>query len=47
MAGDQQEAARWLERARAAAEEIAEESDRELLLADLETVRVVPLAPAG
>jgi DNA-binding transcriptional MerR regulator len=46
VAGDGQETARWLERARAAAEEIAEESDRELLLADLETVRVVPLAPA-
>jgi DNA-binding transcriptional MerR regulator len=38
VGGDLQESARWLEQARNAAAEIAEDGDRELLLADLETV---------
>jgi len=38
VAGDMQESARWLEQARNAATDIAEDGDRELLLADLETV---------
>ena len=38
VAGDLQESARWLEQARNAATDIAEDGDRELLLADLETV---------
>jgi hypothetical protein len=41
VAGDEQEMARWLEQARAAADQVVEESDRDLLLADLGTVRVV------
>jgi len=42
VAGDIDEANRWLEQARNAAAEIAEDGDRELLLSDLETVRTVP-----
>ena len=38
VGGDAQEADRWLEQARNAAADIAEDDDRELLLADLETV---------
>jgi hypothetical protein len=41
-AGDSTETQRWLEQARAASEDIAEDEDRELLLADLETISVVP-----
>jgi len=41
VAGDAEETRRWLEQARAASEDIAEADDRELLLADLETVNVV------
>lgn len=36
--GDFDESARWLELARSAGEEIAEDDDRELLLSDLETI---------
>lgn len=38
VGGDMRESARWLEQARNAAAEVAEDGDRELLLADLETV---------
>jgi len=38
VAGDSAESARWLARARAAAAEIAEQEDRDLLLADLGTI---------
>jgi hypothetical protein len=38
VAGDQDESARWLEQARNAAAEVAEDGDRELLLSDLETI---------
>jgi DNA-binding transcriptional MerR regulator len=38
VAGDQAEASRWLEQARNAAAEVAEDDDRELLLTDLETI---------
>jgi hypothetical protein len=38
VAGDSGEAERWLEQARTAAAEIAEDDDRRLLLSDLETV---------
>ena len=38
VAGDRDEARRWLEQARQAAAEVAEDDDRELLLADLETI---------
>jgi DNA-binding transcriptional MerR regulator len=40
VAGDSAETQRFLEQARAAGRDIAEDDDRELLLADLETVRV-------
>jgi len=40
VAGDTQEAARWLEQARNAAADVAEDGDRELLLSDLETIPV-------
>lgn len=40
VAGDSAETQRWLEQARAAGADIAEDDDRELLLADLETVLV-------
>ena len=38
VAGDKEEAAKWLEQAHNAAAEIAEDGDRELLLSDLETI---------
>ena len=38
VAGDADETKRWLEQARNAAAEIAEDDDRELLLSDLETI---------
>lgn len=38
VAGDQAEARRWLEQARLATEDIAEDDDREVVLADLETI---------
>lgn len=38
VAGDEKESGRWLEQARNAAADIAEDDDRELLLADLESV---------
>jgi DNA-binding transcriptional MerR regulator len=38
VAGDADEAARWLEQARNAAAAVAEDDDRELVLADLETI---------
>jgi len=38
VAGDRQESARWLDQAHNAAAAVAEDDDRELLLADLETV---------
>jgi ubiquinone/menaquinone biosynthesis C-methylase UbiE len=38
VAGDADEAKRWLEQARNAAAEIAADEDRELVLADLETI---------
>jgi hypothetical protein len=38
--GDSGAAARHLERARAAAEQVAEREDRELVIGDLETVRL-------
>lgn len=38
VAGDAAESRRWLEQARSAAAEIAEDGDRKLLLADLETI---------
>ena len=40
VAGAPDEASRWLEQARNAAAEIAEDDDRELVLADLETIPV-------
>jgi hypothetical protein len=40
VAGDKGEAARWLERARTAAAEVAKDEDRALLVNDLETVPV-------
>jgi hypothetical protein len=40
VAGDRDEAARWLQRARAAAEAVADDDDRALVLADLATVLV-------
>jgi hypothetical protein len=42
VAGDPEEAKRWLEQAHNAAAEIAEDDDRELLLSDLETVPDTP-----
>jgi DNA-binding transcriptional MerR regulator len=42
VAGDGDEARRWLEQARLASVDIAEDDDRDLLLADLETIPVVP-----
>jgi len=42
VAGDQAESGRWLAQARAAAPDIAEEDDRELLLSDLATIPVTP-----
>lgn len=38
VAGDREQARHWAEQARLASEEIAEDDDRELLLADLETL---------
>lgn len=38
VGGDSAESARWLAKARAAADEIAEQDDRDLLLADLATI---------
>ena len=38
VAGDRAEAARWLEKAHKAAADIAQDEDRKLLLADLETI---------
>lgn len=38
VAGDKEESMRWLEQARLASADIAEDDDRELLLSDLETV---------
>jgi DNA-binding transcriptional MerR regulator len=38
VAGDHDEASRWLEQARNSAADIAEDDDRELVLADLETI---------
>jgi len=38
VAGDAAESRRWLEQARSAAAEIAEDGNRQLLLADLETI---------
>jgi DNA-binding transcriptional MerR regulator len=40
VAGDREEARRWLEQARLASADIAEDDDRELLLSDLETIPV-------
>jgi DNA-binding transcriptional MerR regulator len=40
VAGDADEARRWLEQARLASADIAEDDDRELLLSDLETIPV-------
>jgi DNA-binding transcriptional MerR regulator len=40
VAGDEEEARRWLEQARLASADIAEDDDRELLLSDLETIPV-------
>jgi len=40
VAGDKAESARWLQQARDAAADIAKDEDRDLLLQDLETVRV-------
>src|SRR3954452_3737876 len=42
VAGDPEEARRWLEQAHNAAAEIAEDDDRELLLSDLETIATTP-----
>jgi len=42
VAGDSEEAKRWLEQAHNAAAEIAEDDDRELLLSDLETIPATP-----
>ena len=41
VAGDRDESQRWLEKARNAAAEIAEDGDRELVLSDLETIPAV------
>jgi hypothetical protein len=41
LAGDESEARRWAELARGACEQVAEEADREIVIADLETL------PAG
>jgi hypothetical protein len=38
VAGDREESQRWLEQARDAAAEVAEDDDRELLLKDLESI---------
>lgn len=38
VAGDESEARQWLDRAKLAAKDIAEDEDRELLLSDLQTV---------
>lgn len=40
VAGDSEEAARWLDHARTAAADVAEDDDRELVLSDLETITV-------
>ncbi|MDQ1684755.1 MAG: hypothetical protein QOC82_1492 [Frankiaceae bacterium] len=41
VAGDREETARWLDRARQAAADIAEDGDRQLVLSDLETIPTV------
>ena len=38
VAGDGDEADRWLQQARSAAAEVTEDDDRELLLSDLDTI---------
>ena len=38
VAGDKEQSRRWLEQARQASVDIAEDDDRELLLSDLETI---------
>ena len=40
VAGDRDEAGRWLERARLASADVTEDDDRDLLLGDLETVPI-------
>jgi len=42
VAGHQAESGQWLARVRAAAPEIAEEDDRELLISDLATIQTIP-----
>ena len=42
MAGDQDQARTWTEQALAAAEDIAEDGDRELVLTDLESIPAQP-----
>nr|BFE81218.1 hypothetical protein GCM10020093_038190 [Planobispora longispora] len=42
VAGDREQARAWTEQALAAAEDIAQDEDRELLLTDLETIPAQP-----
>jgi hypothetical protein len=46
LAGDGEQARAWIEQSRAAAADIAEDEDRELLLSDLATIRPEPTPPS-